>query len=48
MNKFDKQSAEEVIAILGSVWMASDNDPEVREVAHYAANALRDAANISK
>ncbi|KMZ43998.1 DUF1906 domain-containing protein [Bacillus sp. FJAT-27238] len=48
VNKLDKESAEEVIAILGSVWMASDNDPGVREAAHYAANALRDAVGIPK
>ncbi|MDX5091649.1 DUF1906 domain-containing protein [Lactobacillus crispatus] len=48
VNKFDKESAEEVISILGSVWMASDNDPGVREAAHYAADALRDAVGIPK
>ncbi|WP_016739683.1 MULTISPECIES: glycoside hydrolase domain-containing protein [Bacillales] len=48
VNKLDKESAEEVIAILGSVWMASDNDPGVREAAHYAANALCDAVGIPR
>lgn len=47
-DKFDKESAEEVIAILGAVYMASDNEPGVREAAHFAANALRDAAGITK
>lgn len=46
--RFDKESAEEVIAILGAVYMAADNDPGVREAAHYAANALRDAAGIPR
>lgn len=46
--KFDKESAEEVIAILGAVYMAADNDPGVREAAHYAADALRDAVGIPK
>jgi Domain of unknown function (DUF1906) len=46
--RFDRESAEEVIAILGAVYMAADNDPGVREAAHYAADALRDAVGIPK
>lgn len=44
----DRESAEEVIAILGAVYMAADNDPGVREAAHYAANALRCAVGIPR
>ncbi|MDT3416190.1 flagellum-specific peptidoglycan hydrolase FlgJ [Brevibacillus aydinogluensis] len=47
-NPVDRESAEEVIAILGAVYMAADNDPGVRAAAHYAADALRDAAGIPK
>ena len=45
--KMDKDAAEKVIAVLGALWMATDN-AKVRDAAHYAANALRDAAGIPR
>ncbi|MFA4137704.1 MULTISPECIES: DUF1906 domain-containing protein [unclassified Brevibacillus] len=46
-NKLEKESAEKVIGVLGALWTAS-LDPKVRDAAHYAADALRDAAGIPK
>lgn len=45
--KMDREAAEKVIAVLGALYMASDN-AQVREAAHLAANALRDAAGIPR
>lgn len=45
--KMDKDAAEKVIAVLGALYMATDN-AKVREAAHCAANALRDAAGIPR
>ncbi|WP_429843931.1 hypothetical protein [Brevibacillus sp. FIR094] len=45
--KLDKESAEKVIGVLGALWTASP-DPKVRDAAHYAAKAFRDAVGISK
>jgi len=46
-NSVDKEAAEKVISVLGSLWMASA-DKKVQDAAHYAANALRDAAGIPR
>ncbi|MBO8164711.1 MAG: DUF1906 domain-containing protein [Brevibacillus sp.] len=43
----DKAAAEKVIGVLGALWMASA-DKQVQDAAHYAANALRDAAGIPR
>jgi len=43
----DKTAAEKVIGVLGALWTASA-DKQVQEAAHYAANALRDAAGIPR
>lgn len=46
-NSVDKEAAEKVIGVLGALWMASA-DKQVQAAAHYAANALRDAAGIPR
>ncbi|MED1850367.1 glycoside hydrolase family 25 protein [Brevibacillus borstelensis] len=46
-NPVDKSAAEKVIAVLGALWTASA-DKQVQEAAHFAANALRDAAGIPR
>lgn len=43
----DKAAAEKVIGVLGALWIAS-GDKQVQAAAHYAANALRDAAGIPR
>ncbi|MBO8162357.1 MAG: N-acetylmuramoyl-L-alanine amidase [Brevibacillus sp.] len=43
----DKEAAQKVINLLGALWMASA-DELVQAAAHYAANALRDAAGIPR
>ncbi|WP_309479062.1 DUF1906 domain-containing protein [Brevibacillus agri] len=43
----DKAAAEKVIGVLGALWTAS-GDKQVQAAAHYAANALRDAAGIPR
>jgi hypothetical protein len=43
--KFDKASAEKVIAVLSATYHASSND-KVKAAAHYAADQLRKAAGI--
>ncbi|HAJ4019695.1 TPA: hypothetical protein HLT81_24795 [Escherichia coli] len=45
-NKVDKDAAKKVIGILGALWMAS-SDEKVRAAAHFAANALREASEIT-
>lgn len=46
-NPVDKAAAEKVIGVLGALWTAS-GDKQVQTAAHYAANALRDAAGIPR
>lgn len=48
LEKFDKAAAEKVIAALGELWTANKADKQVQDAAHYAANALRDAAGIPR
>jgi hypothetical protein len=45
--EIDKDAAQKVINILGSVWQLSA-DKAVQDAAHYAADALRDAAGLPK
>jgi N-acetylmuramoyl-L-alanine amidase CwlA len=45
--KLDKEAAQKVIGILGALYNAT-NDQNVKDAAHYAADALRDAAGIPK
>lgn len=48
MEKLDKAAAQKVIDALGAVWTANVGNKNVQAAAHFAANALRDAAGILK